>query len=559
MTEVAFPVSAVQLGAGVVAVAVAALAATHRKKPAGVPVTGIALAGAGWAFAAGAESLVADRGVSAALQMSQYLMADLVAISWLYIAVEYTGRSWFQQRHVAAVPLGVVLFGLVATLTNPWHGLVLDPATTVEGGVLVPVEGSLYWLRIGWDYAVILLGMGMLAVEVADRQGAYRVQALAVLSAGVVPSVAALVDALDLVGVAGFSPSAVGIAGSGVILLWALFSADFLELAPVARRRLVENMDDAVLALDTDGRVIDTNERARGLLALDDEDIGTPVAEAVAGHPALSAELTGDLATETDIALRQNGHTEYYHLNVSPVRSTRTVDDAPEVVGHSVVLRDITDRRRREEDLDLLKQVLARTLRHNIRNDMTAVKGYAELLAERAEGEDDLARRVLDTADDIVALSEKARDVEELVDAPRTRTTLHLAPLVERVVAPLRSAHPEATVTVKMPENCAVRAHEKFRLAVHNLVENALEHGGDAVRITAECSAGTVTLTVADNGPGIPAHEVEVVETGVETDLEHGSGLGLWVVDLVVERSGGRLAFDADDGTRARIELDAAA
>jgi signal transduction histidine kinase len=66
---------------------------------------------------------------------------------------------------------------------------------------------------------------------------------------------------------------------------------------------------------------------------------------------------------------------------------------------------------------------------------------------------------------------------------------------------------------------------------------------------------GTVTVTVEDDGPGIPAEEVEVLDREVETALQHGSGLGLWIVKWVIERSDASIAFDATDGTRVDITI----
>jgi signal transduction histidine kinase len=64
-----------------------------------------------------------------------------------------------------------------------------------------------------------------------------------------------------------------------------------------------------------------------------------------------------------------------------------------------------------------------------------------------------------------------------------------------------------------------------------------------------------VRLTVADDGPGIPKAEIEVIEEGQETPLEHASGLGLWLVQHVVEQSGGDVEFEVEDGTRVHLTL----
>ena len=62
-----------------------------------------------------------------------------------------------------------------------------------------------------------------------------------------------------------------------------------------------------------------------------------------------------------------------------------------------------------------------------------------------------------------------------------------------------------------------------------------------------------MTVTVRDRGPGVPDHELAVIRDGDESALEHGSGLGLWIVQWGVTATGGEIAFDTSDGTTATV------
>jgi signal transduction histidine kinase len=64
-----------------------------------------------------------------------------------------------------------------------------------------------------------------------------------------------------------------------------------------------------------------------------------------------------------------------------------------------------------------------------------------------------------------------------------------------------------------------------------------------------------VTVTVRDRGPGVPEHELAVIREGDESALEHGSGLGLWLVQWGVTALGGDLDFETSDGTTASVTL----
>jgi signal transduction histidine kinase len=89
-------------------------------------------------------------------------------------------------------------------------------------------------------------------------------------------------------------------------------------------------------------------------------------------------------------------------------------------------------------------------------------------------------------------------------------------------------------------------------VAVDNLLENAVVHGDSltpsvSVTVRRRETDGTVDVVVADDGPGIPEQERQVLVDGRETPLEHGSGLGLWLVNWIVSESMGELAFDDNE------------
>ena len=202
-------------------------------------------------------------------------------------------------------------------------------------------------------------------------------------------------------------------------------------------------------------------------------------------------------------------------------------------------------------------------LRHNVRNEITAMRGHVDRLAETTDGETTRHAELLrDHVESIAALGEQARDIEEAIDEDgRTRSPVDPATVAERVCRRHDREGPEATVRFTAPEDSPSALADGFlERAVDAVVENALEHhdGTPTVEIAVEpVDDRWVDVVVADDGPGIPERERRVVggETAV-TQLDHGTGLGLWVARWVLESVDGRLLFgDADDGTVVRLRL----
>ncbi len=212
---------------------------------------------------------------------------------------------------------------------------------------------------------------------------------------------------------------------------------------------------------------------------------------------------------------------------------------------------------RREQRL----QVFNRILRHNLRNDLNVVLGRAENIAEEhpeAACEADLIRQ---KAGELIEISEKAREVGETLDREDTTTRrVDVADCVERTCEKFRQAYPDTEIATDVPDGAAVYADKTLDAAISEVVENAIEHGGEDPSVTVAVSAPDeewVEVTVLDDGPGIPEEEREVLTEGEETALHHGSGLGLWLSNWIVGKFGGELAFDdyRTEGTAVTLRL----
>ncbi len=204
-----------------------------------------------------------------------------------------------------------------------------------------------------------------------------------------------------------------------------------------------------------------------------------------------------------------------------------------------------------------LVNVLNRVLRHNIRNDMTVIRGQTKRTAEQLDSFAP-AGAALDKIDGLIELCEKAREVEEILDRDHERTGTDLDALLREVAAEVGREFPSASITVEGKTDTTARLLPSFRRAVRELVENGVKHGGDdpSVSITVEHTPGSVEIGVTDTGPGIDEQERKVLEPGVETPLIHGTGLGLWLVHWIVTDHDGTVeATTTDAGTTMSLSV----
>lgn len=250
--------------------------------------------------------------------------------------------------------------------------------------------------------------------------------------------------------------------------------------------------------------------------------------------------------------------------SISGAAEWRRIDDALSRLGASLG--------RREQML----LVLNRILRHNLRNTLNVVIGRASDLESSLDGDErEAAAEIRRTTRDLLELAERARTTEELLDpvgeegdggtdaaddAPRT----DVATLVRERAAGFASGADEADpgrsledVTVSGPDRAVAACGDEIALAIDELFANVVDHAGAsptvAVTVDVDVETDRVLVIVADDGPGIPADEVSVI-TGERaiSQVNHTGGIGLWLVDWICSRYGGRLVIPR--GTAAEAD-----
>jgi PAS domain S-box-containing protein len=286
-----------------------------------------------------------------------------------------------------------------------------------------------------------------------------------------------------------------------------------------------------------------------------------PTAFLDAVHPEDRADAEAAMATlsagspvDTEYRVRSDGETRWLWARGQPIVED---DEVVRVAGFS---RDVTDRRRRENQL----YVMDNLLRHNLRNDLNVVLAAADLIEAEAPAVTARTETIRRVGEDLLATAEKERDVIDLLTGDRDRTRVDLSAVVESAVDRARERFPEATVDVSTTPSAEAYAVETIGRAVDELVENAVRHS-DAdrprVSVTVEdagdgTSAG-VDVVVADDCAPVPEDEIAVLTGDHGRDeLHHSTGLGLWLVYWSAERSGGRVGVEtADGGNRVRMTL----
>ncbi|WP_229110146.1 PAS domain-containing protein [Halapricum desulfuricans] len=341
------------------------------------------------------------------------------------------------------------------------------------------------------------------------------------------------------------------------------FQEDVTEQV-VRERRLrqyeyaIESTSDLIAAVDEDYQFLFANQAYRDFYDLDADEVtdralpdvvGTETWETI--QPYVDRSFTGESIQFEMTRSRPDQPTRSFDVRYHPLKG---VDD--ETGGTMATMRDITDQRERERQLASLD----RMLRHTLHNELNVITGRAEMIAERTSGEVTQWAGVIDrVADRILEQADKERDIVDFLSQPSTPTEIDVSEMVVDVADRMETRHPDADISVDVADDLHLLTLPELERALEELVENAVVHNDGTpvtVAVSADTDETTVTLTVEDNGPGIPDEERRVIVDNADIEpLLHSSGMGLWLVKRIITRAGGTLQFDAGDTGGSRVTL----
>jgi len=539
-------------GSITVALGLTVLAWRQRPKPGATAFAALMAAGTWWVATSSLGLFTTDPGRRLLLHRLEWLGLVVIPVAWLLFALEYTSRDEYVTKRAVA------LLGFVpgVTLGVVWAG---TPADLVYAGRTVNVYGTIsivevtygpwFWAYTAYAYALLGTGTLLILQLVVSARSLYRGQALSLLIAVVAPWTG------NLIFVAGYSPvenldiTPFMFLISGAAGIAALTQFKLLESVPVssriARESVVESMDDGVVAVDGDDAVVDINPRAARVLGVDREAaIERDASELIPAYDRLrSADDPEHCET---VEMDGLGGVRYYELSMSGLRA-----DSPGRDGRVIVIHDVTEQRNRIQQLDVLNRVL----RHNLRNEMNVVHGYANKLDTDGEAVDHIQEKAMRMVD----LGDKAREIDRILDDGVAGDPMPVDDMVDVEAERARETYPGTEFVVDVADQ-PVTVSRTLGPVLRNLLENAAEHNDAAdprVTVTVTRDDNTVAIAVADNGPGIPEGERSVLRTREETPLEHSSGLGLWLVNWGVETMGGSVSLEcpADGGSIVTVEI----
>jgi signal transduction histidine kinase len=535
-------------------------AARHRDRPGAKPlfvlVTGALL------YVSVKLTVSVVRGTPTVFVVTRFnpLGAGLATVGFFLLVIEYTGiKNPVSKRTSTGVVLVPAVVSALAVIDVEYLWVPVGPDSSTLSGYAweftsVALANQLYMNLL------LFAGIGLLVRRGAQSPTVFRVQVGALILSALGPLVGNLAFQFGYVQ---FNLTPVMFMISGALIAWAILRAGFLDLIPIGRETVFDHFDASVVTLDKDHRVIDLNKRSYQIFDVDDAGtvVGDHIDELFADYPTFRERYWTVTASDSKHEPPVEFDGSYYTVEVihlGPPEET--------TLGRSIIIRDITEQKRREQELEETKRTLERSnekldqfagmVSHDLRNPLNVIKGRAELLRgvgsdEHVEPIERSVERMETMIDDLLTLSRAG----ESVDVPEP---VSLAGVVADSWAAVSSDDVELDVDI--PDDVEVEADgDRLRHVFENLFRNAMEHNDPPIRIHVGLlsdETGAVSgFFIADEGAGIPEPDrEEVFEQGYTTN-RNGTGLGLSIVEGIVEAHGWTISVGESDAGGTRFDV----
>jgi two-component system phosphate regulon sensor histidine kinase PhoR len=325
-------------------------------------------------------------------------------------------------------------------------------------------------------------------------------------------------------------------------------------------------MQDALLVVDSNRRVILTNQTFRKLFALPEILVGTPLLEVVRDATldrAIADAFRGSESVRSELTL--DGSQIELH-------AVATRNDAGEITGALVLFHDITELKK----MDQIRRDFVANVSHELRTPLSILRGYIETLLDNPKTSREEFSRILGVMErHSKRLDLLAQDLLTLAQLESANPNLELGyvdlpSFFGEVIRDWEKklANKQLNVIVDVPPGLPPIRADRARLqeALYNLLDNAVkysrEHG--EVRLMAQRRGDEIVLSVSDNGIGISKEDLPRiferfyrVDKARSTESIRGTGLGLAIVKHVAQLHGGHVEAESElgKGTTIRVVL----
>jgi len=332
---------------------------------------------------------------------------------------------------------------------------------------------------------------------------------------------------------------------------------------------------EGVIVTDSEGKILYLNRAVCTFFGIQEESsTGRPIGEVIPGLEAAVSLATETANRELEVFYPQHRFLNYY---IVPLVGEANDKRAPKLEGHGIILcgiilRDITETRRTtqaaiESERFSAVTLLAAGVAHEIGNPLNSLDIHMQLMSRRIKKLPARARTELEKSIS-VARHEVAR-LDQIVTQflrairpqPLKLSLENINRLIESSIAFLQIEIANRDVLVELELDRSLPGlhvdGDQIKQAFYNIIRNSVQamKTGGILRVRTKADESHVFVIFSDTGPGIPMDNMARIFEPYFTTKESGSGLGLMIVQRVMQAHGGEVGIESTEGKGVTVVL----
>ena len=543
-------------------------------------MTGIVI----WLISSTVEGLFFDYASRLFWVNVQYVGIVMVPTAWFMFSMVYTDRAAFLSRRNLTLLLVMPIITLLLVWTSTWHSLFRISLSLNTSGTYPVWEwepGLGFWLHTIYSYIMLIAGTVIMLQAYRQSSHLHRRQIGIMLIGAIVPWIANILFVVVRSSVIDYTPIAFLISGS--MVAWGIFKAGLVEITPIIRKRVIDEMQDGMLVLDEQNRILEANPAVLDMLGVKEDVLGQPIVQVMARWPESLRQFRGKEMAQAEISLPlASQETRHYQISLSPLH-----DKKGQRTGRLVMVHEITRQKQTEASLKRAKEVaeaanrakstFLATMSHELRTPLAAIIGYSELIQEKSElwgyekivpqlGKIGTAAHHLNSLiGDILDLSKIEADRIEIV-----KSTFSIPTLITEIIGTVQPQidKNDNILEVSLADDLGNMQTDrtKMRQILLNLLGNAAKftHNGTIwLTVCRDEVLNCILFTIKDTGEGIPEEMLaKIFQPFVQvnssfTRVHGGSGLGLAISSRFCQMLGGTIEVTSklEKGTTFLVKM----
>lgn len=327
---------------------------------------------------------------------------------------------------------------------------------------------------------------------------------------------------------------------------------------------LINNLNDPILGLDENNKILFINEEALKISGLKKEEATGKTASDIALHNdlirTLLQQITKPSQKEKTLKIYADNKESYFEKLLIPIFITPTGESEAKQTGSFIILRNITA----HKELDAAKTNFIATVSHEFKTPIASMKMSIQLLENQQTGTlNEEQKHLVDSIkDDTNRLLRTTGELLDITQVETGKTNINITSCdVESLVTETIQGHKvtaatkNITIESKIPNGLPdiLADKEKTQWILANLISNAIRYSYEdtVIIIAAEKTADSINISVKDNGPGIPEKYLDRIFDKyfrVPGTQKEGTGLGLAISHEFMEAQGGTILVKSSPG-----------